>query len=297
MSKAYLFPGQGAQFSGMGHALYQKNKEVQKLFQEADELLGFSISDIMFHGTDEDLKQTRVTQPAVFLHSVSLAKALGETFTPQMVAGHSLGEFSALVAAEALSFQSGLTLVAKRAGAMQKACEMQPSTMAAILGLPDEKVISVCESIQDHVVVAANFNSPGQVVISGDIQGVTTACDLLKQAGAKRALPLRVGGAFHSPLMEPAREELAQAIEATSFTKPICPIYQNVTGKAYQDPQEIKANLVAQLTSPVRWTQTIQNMIADGATDFTELGPGSVLKGLLGRIAPEATAQSLDTIE
>ncbi|MDY6148260.1 MAG: ACP S-malonyltransferase [Porphyromonas sp.] len=296
MKKAYVFPGQGAQFSGMGLPLFENNPKARTLFTQANEILGFSISDIMFHGSDEDLKQTRVTQPAVFLHSVALAIAMGEDFAPDMVAGHSLGEFSALVASGAISFESGLRLVARRAGAMQKACEVQPSTMAAVLGLDDQKVVEVCESIREHIVVAANFNCPGQVVISGDLEGIDLACEKLKEAGAKRALKLKVGGAFHSPLMEPAREELAQAIETTQFMRPICPVYQNVTGKAYTDPQEIKANLIAQLTAPVRWTISVQNMVADGASHFVELGPGSVLKGLVNKIAPDVTAESFDQL-
>lgn len=296
MKKAYVFPGQGAQFTGMGLSLFENNDEARSLFAQADDILGFNLSEIMFRGSDEDLKQTRVTQPAVFLHSVALAIALGDKFKPDMLAGHSLGEFSALVAGGALSFESGLKLVSRRAQAMQKACELKPSTMAAVLALPDDKVVEICSSIKEHVVVAANFNCPGQIVISGDIDGVDLACEKLKEAGAKRALRLKVSGAFHSPLMEPAREELAQAIDSTEFKKPICPIYQNVTGKAYTDPQEIKQNLIAQLTAPVRWTISVQNMVADGATEFVELGPGSVLKGLISKIASGVTAESLDSL-
>lgn len=294
MKTAFVFPGQGAQFVGMGLPLYENNPETKKLFDEADQILGFSITEVMFRGTDEGLKETKVTQPAVFLHSVSVARAMGEAFRPNMVAGHSLGEFSALVASEALSFEDGLRLVSARALAMQKACEMSPSTMAAIIGLADEKVIEICSGIEDAVVVPANFNCPGQVVISGSNEGVAAACDQLKAAGAKRALPLKVGGAFHSPLMKPAREELAKAIESTPFATPICPIYQNVTAAAVTEPSEIKANLVKQLTAPVRWTETILQMVADGATHFVELGPGSVLQGLVKKISPEATSEGHD---
>jgi len=285
--KAYVFPGQGAQFSGMGKNLYDQSEPARELFEKANEILGFRITDIMFTGSDEELRQTKVTQPAIFLHSVLLAKNLGKDFCPDMVAGHSLGEFSALVAAGALSFEDGLKLVYKRALAMQKACEAKPSTMAAILALPDETVESICSSITDEIVVPANYNCPGQVVISGTVEGIDEACKLFLEAGAKRALKLSVGGAFHSPLMEPARLELSAAIEATPFSKPVCPIYQNVNAKPQTDPDTIKANLVAQLTSPVRWTQSVQAMIANGATSFTELGPGSVLQGLVKKISKE----------
>jgi len=283
--KAYVFPGQGAQFVGMGKDLYDNHPLAKEMFEKANEILGFRITDLMFAGTDEDLRQTRVTQPAIFLHSVILAATLPD-FNPDMVAGHSLGEFSALVANRALSFEDGLRLVYARAMAMQKACEAEPSTMAAILGLDDATTEKVLEGINE-VVVPANYNSPGQLVISGSIKGIELACEALKAAGAKRALPLKVGGAFHSPLMEPARVELAAAIESTNVNTPICPVYQNVDAKAYTDPQAIKANLVAQLTSPVRWTQIVQNMVADGATAFIELGPGNVLQGLAKKIAPE----------
>ena len=288
MKKAYVFPGQGAQFVGMGKDLYETSPLAKELFEKANEILGFRITDLMFAGTDEDLRQTKVTQPAIFLHSVILAKTLGDDFKPDMTAGHSLGEFSALVAAGALSFEDGLKLVYKRARAMQKACEMNPSTMAAVLGLPDEKVEEVCASIDD-VVVPANYNCPGQVVISGSNAGIEKACEKMKEAGAKRALPLKVGGAFHSPLMEPAREELSKAIESTTFSVPVCPVYQNVSTVAETNPDTIKANLVAQLTAPVKWTQSVQHMVADGATEFVELGPGSVLQGLIGKIAKDVT--------
>lgn len=294
MKTAFVFPGQGAQFVGMGLPLYESNAEAKQLFDEANKILGFDITEIMFRGTDEELKQTKVTQPAVFLHSVLMARALGQDFQPDMVAGHSLGEFSALVAAGALSFEDGLTLVAKRAMAMQKACEKTPSTMAAILGLADEKVVEVCQSITDEVVVAANFNCPGQIVISGSKPGIERACELLKAAGAKRALPLKVGGAFHSPLMEPAREELAQAIEATTFANPKAPVYQNVVAQAVCEASEIKSNLVKQLTSPVHWTESVQQMVADGAERFVELGPGSVLQGLVKKIAPSVVTEGRD---
>ena len=285
--KAYVFPGQGAQFTGMGKDLYETSEEAKALFEKANEILGFRITDIMFEGTAEELKETKVTQPAVFLHSVILAKTLGEAFQPEMVAGHSLGEFSALVANGALSFEDGLKLVSQRALAMQKACEITPSTMAAVLGLADHIVEEVCASI-DGVVVAANYNCPGQLVISGEFSAVEKACEAMKAAGAKRALLLPVGGAFHSPMMEPAREELAAAIEATTFANPICPVYQNVTASAVSDPAEIQKNLIIQLTAPVKWTQSVQQMITDGATLFTEVGPGKVLTGLIGKINKEA---------
>ncbi len=282
--KAYVFPGQGAQFVGMGKDLYDNNEQAKALFEKANEVLGFRITDLMFNGTEDDLKQTKVTQPAIFLHSVILAKSLGDDFKPDMVAGHSLGEFSALVAAGALSFEEGLKLVAARAMAMQKACEIRPSTMAAVLNLPDEKVEAICAEIDD-VVAPANYNCPGQVVISGTIEGIDAACEKMLAAGAKRALKLKVGGAFHSPLMQPAQEELAAAIEAAEFNTPVCPVYQNVDGKPHTDPAEIKANLLRQLTSSVRWTQDVEAMVADGADEFIELGPGSVLQGLVKKIA------------
>lgn len=284
---AYIFPGQGAQFSGMGLDLYEKSPLAQKLFETANDILGFNITDIMFEGSAEDLKQTKVTQPAIFLHSVILSKVLGATFKPDMVAGHSLGEFSALVANATMSFEDGVKLVSVRALAMQKACEIQPSTMAAVLGLDDAIVEKICAETAG-IVVAANYNCPGQLVISGEIDAINKACETLKEAGARRALVLPVGGAFHSPLMEPAREELAAAIEATTFGKPICPIYQNVTANAVMDEAMIKANLISQLTAPVKWTQSVQQMIADGATVFTEVGPGNVLQGLVKKINREA---------
>ncbi|MFY7911727.1 MAG: ACP S-malonyltransferase [Emticicia sp.] len=283
---AYVFPGQGAQFSGMGKNLYESSESARQMFEKANEILGFDITKVMFEGTDEELKQTNVTQPAIFLHSVILASTI-EDFKPDMVAGHSLGEFSALVAAGALSFEDGLKLVSQRANAMQRACEINPSTMAAILNLADNVVEDICAGI-DGVVVAANYNCPGQLVISGTVEAVTEACEQLKAAGAKRALILPVGGAFHSPLMEPAREELAAAIESTTFSTPSCPIYQNVNAQPSSDVTTIKANLIAQLTGPVRWTQSVQNMVADGATKFVECGPGKVLQGLVKKIAPEA---------
>lgn len=289
--KAYVFPGQGAQFTGMGKDLYEQSPLAKELFEKANEILGFRITDIMFEGTAEELKETKVTQPAVFLHSVILAKTLEADFEPQMVAGHSLGEFSALVANGALSFEDGLRLVSKRALAMQKACEITPSTMAAVLGLEDSIVEDVCASI-DGIVVAANYNCPGQLVISGETSAVEKACEAMKAAGAKRALLLPVGGAFHSPMMEPAREELAAAIEATTFSTPICPVYQNVTASAVSDPEEIKKNLIIQLTAPVRWTQSVQQMIKDGASLFTEVGPGKVLIGLVGKIDKEVAVAS-----
>ena len=290
--KAYVFPGQGSQFRGMGSDLYASSEKAKEMFDKANDILGFDIVKIMFEGTDEELKQTDVTQPAIFIHSVTLA-ALSNDFNPEMVAGHSLGEFSALVAAGALSFEDGLKLVAQRARAMQKACELQPSTMAAILGLGNEVIEEVCASISEEVVVPANYNCPGQVVISGSIEGVDIACQKLKEAGARRALVLQVGGAFHSPLMEPAREELAQAIENTDFKTPVCPIYQNVNASPSVDTSVIKANLIAQLTAPVRWTQSVEQMIADGATNFVECGPGKVLQGLVKKINSTVETESI----
>ena len=294
--KAYVFPGQGAQFAGMGKDLYDSKPLAKELFDKANDILGYSITDIMFNGTDEQLKETKITQPAVFLHSVISALCLGDEFTPAMVAGHSLGEFSALVAAGALSFEDGLRLVYARAKAMQKACEVAPGTMAAIVGLDDETVEKICQQVSTvgNVVVAANYNCPGQLVISGNIDAVNQACELLKEAGAKRALPLKVGGAFHSPLMQPAKDELQTAIENTTFAEPKCPVYQNVDGQPHTAPEEIKKNLIAQLTSPVRWTSSVQNMIKDGANDFTECGPGKALQGMIGRIDKDVTAHGIE---
>lgn len=290
--KAYVFPGQGAQFVGMGKDIYEISPLARELFEKANSILGYKITDLMFNGTDEDLRQTKVTQPAIFLHSVIRAMTI-DNFKPAMVAGHSLGEFSALVSAGALSFEDGLTLVLKRALAMQRACEINPSTMAAILGLDDNIVEEVCASIQDEIVVTANFNCPGQLVISGSIAGIDKACEMLASKGAKRSVKLPVGGAFHSPLMEPARRDLAIAIEATTFVKPSCPVYQNVNALPFTNPEEIKRNLVDQLTAPVRWTKTIQNMLADGAKQFTEVGPGKVLQGLIKKISSDVEATSI----
>ena len=287
---AYVFPGQGAQFVGMGKDLYDNNAEARAMFERANEILGFRITDMMFEGTDEDLRQTRVTQPAIFLHSVILARTLGDEFRPDMTAGHSLGEFSALVTAGALDFEDGLRLVSARAMAMQKACELKPSTMAAVLALTDEKVEEICAAVPG-IVVCANYNCPGQLVISGEIEAIDAACAAALEAGAKRALKLKVGGAFHSPCMEPARAELAAAIEATEFHTPVCPVYQNVDALPHTDPAEIKANLVAQLTAPVRWTQTVRNMIADGADRFIEIGPGKVLQGLVAKISRDVATE------
>lgn len=294
--KAFVFPGQGAQFTGMGKDLYENNPLAKELFDKANDILGYNITNIMFEGTDEELRQTKVTQPAVFLHSVISALCMGEDFKPEIVGGHSLGEFSALVASGCLSFEDGLKLVYKRAMAMQKACDAEPSTMAAIIGLDDATITNICAEVstEGNIVIPANFNCPGQVVISGNIDAVNTACAKLKEAGAKRALPLKVGGAFHSPLMMPAQEELAAAIEATTFMEPKCPVYQNVDAKGHTNPDEIKANLLKQLTSSVRWTEEVQNMIADGATDFTECGPGKVLQGTIGKINKEVTAHGIE---
>ena len=291
--KAFVFPGQGAQFVGMGKDLYENNPVAKEMFDKANEILGFNITDLMFNGTDEDLRQTKVTQPAIFLHSVILAKTMGDDFNPDMVAGHSLGEFSALVAAGALSFEDGLRLVSARAQAMQKACEKTPSTMAAVLALPDAKVEELCASVTEGVVVPANYNCPGQIVISGSIEGVDAACAKMLEAGAKQALKLKVGGAFHSPLMEPARAELADAIAHTDFHAPKCPVYQNVNAEPQTDPETIKKNLIAQLTAPVRWTQTVQNMIAAGADTFVEVGPGAVLQGLVKKISSEVATSGI----
>ncbi len=293
--KAYVFPGQGAQFVGMGKDFYDNSQVAKELFEKANQILGFRITDLMFSGTEEDLRQTKVTQPAIFLHSVILAKVLGDKFKPEMVAGHSLGEFSALVANGTLTFEDGLVLVSKRAMAMQKACEKEPSTMAAILGLDDDVVERICEAVED-VVVPANYNSLGQLVISGSMKGIEIACEKLKEAGAKRALPLKVGGAFHSPLMESARVELAKAIEATTFRQPLCPVYQNVDAKPHTNPDQIKKNLISQLTSPVRWTQIMINMLEGGATSITELGPGNVLQGLFRKVDREVYIESLQSL-
>ena len=290
--KAYVFPGQGAQYVGMGKDLYDKSQTGKELFEQANDILGFSITDVMFNGTDEDLKQTKVTQPAIFLHSVILAKTI-KGFQPDMVAGHSLGEFSALVANGALSFEDGLKLVSKRAEAMQKACEAEPSTMAAVMGLQNDVVEQVCDQIEE-VVVPANYNSPGQIVISGSMQGIDKAVELLKEKGAKRAVKLKVGGAFHSPLMDPAKQELEKAISETHFSKPVCPVYQNATAEPSDDPETIKANLIKQLTSPVKWTQTVEKMLEDGAQSFTEVGPGKVLQGLIKKVDRKIPTESAE---
>lgn len=297
--KAFVFPGQGSQFVGMGKDLYENSPLAKELFDKANDILGYRITDIMFEGSDDDLKQTKVTQPAVFLHSVISALCMGEDFKPEMTAGHSLGEFSALVAAGALSFEDGLRLVYARAMAMQKACEIAPGTMAAIIGLPDEKVEEVCKEVSEegNVVVAANYNCPGQLVISGNVDAINAACEKLKAAGAKRALPLKVGGAFHSPLMQPAKDEFQAAIEKTEFCTPKCPIYQNVDALPHTDAAEIKQNLIAQLTSSVRWSQIVEHMIADGATDFTECGPGKALQGMIAKISKEVTAHGIEVAE